>query len=245
MRPLVFLHGYAHSPSAWRPVLAALAPSGWQPPVLCPVPGHDPAWPVGADWDETIAGLSDRLPPGAIAVGYSLGARVALGLLARDAMHAAILIGVNPGLEEEGARAARREADQIWIDRLRREGMAGFVPAWEAQPIFARGRHADPEERSARAAARMQMDPEGLARAMEVLGLGAMPPLAEALVARAARAQLIVGAEDGKFRQLAEALAARAPALGPMIVDGSGHDPTLEQPAATARAIAAALARWR
>lgn len=251
MPPLVFLHGFAQTPRSWDATIAHLytaLPDGWLTPgdvPACPVPGHDPAWPVGEDWDATIGALSDRLPPDAIAIGYSLGARVALGLLARDAVRAAILIGVHPGMEDAGERAARREADAAWAARLRREGTAAFLAAWEAQPIFASAARVDAAVREARREARVRLEAEGLARAMEVLGLGAMPAMADALVARADRAQLVVGSEDGKFRQIAERLAARAAALGPAIVDGSGHDPTLEQPAALARVLAGALARWR
>ncbi|MBK9036184.1 MAG: hypothetical protein IPL61_33900 [Myxococcales bacterium] len=115
--------------------------------------------------------------------------------------------------------------------------MAAFLAAWEAQPIFATAARADADVRAARRAARAALDPRALADALDVLGLGAMPDLADALVARAARARLVVGADDGTFRQRAVELAARAPALGPTVVDGSGHDPTLERPAALAAII--------
>jgi 2-succinyl-6-hydroxy-2,4-cyclohexadiene-1-carboxylate synthase len=199
---------------------------------------------VGADWEATIAGLAARMPREAIVVGYSLGARLALGLLARDAIRGAVLIGVNPGLADEEERAARRRADAAWAARLRREGTVAFLEAWEAQPVFATAARVEATARAARRAARERLAAEGLAAAMEVLGLGAMPDLGDALVARADRARLVVGADDGKFRQIAEGLAARARALGPAIVDGSGHDPTLEQPAALARAIEDAIAGW-
>lgn len=233
MRPLVLLHGFAHTPASWDAVADRLA----TPTVRCPLPGHAPDAPVGADWDAAIAAVAARIDPASIAVGYSLGARVALGLLATDRVAGAILISVNPGLDDEAARAARRADDAAWIARLAGGDLDGFLTAWEAQPIFATAARVDDAIRAARRAARRPLDPRGLAAAMTVLGLGAMPPLADALCARADRARLVVGADDGKFRQLAVALAARAPALGPTIVDGSGHDPTLEQPAALAALI--------
>lgn len=241
MRPLVLFHGFAHPPSSWDVVATGLATAG-ATVVRCPLPGHAAEVTVGPDWDATLDALAPRLDPAAIAVGYSLGARVALGLLARDRIAGAILVSVHPGLADPSERAARRAADAAWIARLTDGDLASFLDAWEAQPIFATAAHADPAARAARRAARVALAPRGLAAAMAVLGLGAMPDLSAALVARAARARLVVGADDGKFRQLAERLAAAAPALGPTIIDGSGHDPTLEQPAALAAAIVA-LAR--
>jgi 2-succinyl-6-hydroxy-2,4-cyclohexadiene-1-carboxylate synthase len=235
--PLVFLHGFAQRPSAWRAVRARL-PAGAQ--LECPLPGHDGEAPLGADWDETIARVAARVPAGATAIGYSLGARVALGLLARDAIDGAILISVNPGLAGEDERAARRREDAVWAELLRARGTAAFLEAWEAQPIFATAQRADPAARAARRAERATLDPIGLAGALEVLGLGAMPDLTGALLARADRAHLIAGDDDAKFCAIARRLAAGG--VPATILDGSGHDPTLERPAALAAVIAGVLA---
>ncbi|MEZ4400798.1 MAG: alpha/beta fold hydrolase [Kofleriaceae bacterium] len=233
MRPRVLLHGFAQPPTAWGDLVAQLDAAALA------LPGHAADAPLGATWDETIDALAARLPAHALVIGYSLGARLALGLLAADRIDGAILISVHPGLASATDRAARRAADAAWIEALRTRPWPEVLDAWEAQPIFATAARAPRERRAARRRARAQLEPTGLAAAMAVLGLGAMPDLADALVARAGRARLIVGADDGKFRQLATALAARAPTLGPTIVDGSGHDPTLEQPTRLAAEIGA------
>lgn len=233
MPALVLLHGFAQTPASWRQVAEALP----YPVTLCPNPGHSPDLPLGADWAATIALLAARIPRDATVVGYSLGARLALGLLAEDAIAAAVLIGVNPGLADTGAgdgdgadeRTARRALDAAWAERLRRDGTAGFLDAWEAQPIFATAARAPQAIRDARRAARARLDPHALADAMEVLGLGAMPDLRAPLLARADRARLIVGADDAKFRAVAAALG-----LPTTIIAHSGHDPTLEAPVALA-----------
>ena len=237
---LCLLHGFAQPPAAWADVVSALAATDL---VLCPTPGHDPALPVRAGWDQAIADLAARIPAGAIAVGYSFGARLALGLLAAEAVPAAILIGVNPGLADPAARAARRAADATWAARLRALGTAAFLDEWEAQPLFATQARAPLARRQRRRAARIGLAPEPLARALEHLGLGAMPDLAAALTARADRAHLIVGADDDRFRAVAAAARTRAPTLAVELVPGSGHDPTLEAPEALASSIAAAATR--
>ncbi len=242
---LVLLHGFAHTPASWREVQAALPASlGARAAVT---PGHDPALAVGASWDETIDRLAAHLGPAsdAIVVGYSLGARLALGLLARDAIAAAILIGLNPGLPDgdDDARAARRAADAAWSAQLRRDGTAGFLSAWEQQPTFATQARAPAEVRARRHAERARLDPGALATALDVLGLGVMPDLAPALTARADRAHVVVGADDTKFVAIARTLAHQAPAVVIDVVDGSGHDPTLEAPAVLAATVARAAAR--
>ena len=238
---LALLHGFGHPPASWAEVRAALR----APAIDCPLPGHDARWPVAGGWDATLAALAARVPADAIAVGYSLGARLALGLLAADRVRAAILIGVNPGLADPAERAARVTADAAWAARLRADGTAAFLDAWEAQPIFATATRAPAAVRDRRRTARAALDADALADAMTALGLGAMPDLADALIVRADRARLIVGADDAKFAAIASTLATGAPALGPTVIAGSGHDPTLEQPAALAAAIDALVAALR
>ncbi|HVK73327.1 MAG TPA: alpha/beta fold hydrolase [Kofleriaceae bacterium] len=238
MPPLVLLHGFAHTPGSWQEVAASLGGElhPW------PTPGHDATAPVAATWDETIAGLAATLPAGAIAVGYSYGARVALGLLAHDAVEAAVLIGVNPGLADPDARALRRTEDARWAELLRARGTEAFLVAWEAQPLFTSQVRAPAAVRARRRAERSSLDPAALAGALEVLGLGAMPDLGPALAARADRAHLVVGADDYRFRTIAGDLAART-GIPVDVVDDSGHDPTLEAPAALATIIARAVSR--
>jgi 2-succinyl-6-hydroxy-2,4-cyclohexadiene-1-carboxylate synthase len=233
---LALVHGFAQTPASWREVQAAL-------PAAIDARAFD--IPVGATWNETIDLLAQAIGPDVIAVGYSLGARVALGLLARDLVPAAILIGVNPGLATVDLRAERKAADASWVERLRRDGTAAFLAAWEAQPMFASSiARASSDVRARRHAERARLDANALALTMEVLGLGAMPDLRAALVERATRAHLVVGADDAKFLAVARTLVHEAPALVIDVVDGSGHDPTLEAPVALAAIITRAAARF-
>ena len=81
---LVLLHGFAQPPMAWDEVRAHLRTPA-RALSLPPMAG-------AAGWDEAIDRVAGDVPADAIVVGYSLGARVALGLLARDRIAAAILI---------------------------------------------------------------------------------------------------------------------------------------------------------
>lgn len=225
---MVLLHGFAGTPDAWTDVRIPDS-------IALALPGH--GRPAAASWQASLDLLAAEINPGAVVVGYSLGARVALGLLAADAIHAAVLISVNPGIDD-GARAARRADDQRWAALLRREGTRAFLDAWEAQPLFASAARATPERRTRRRAAREALDPEALARSLETTGLAEMPDYRAALAARADRAHLIAGALDARFTAIA-----RAAAAGAEILPEVGHDPTLEAPEALTPVLARALAR--
>jgi 2-succinyl-6-hydroxy-2,4-cyclohexadiene-1-carboxylate synthase len=232
-RSVVLLHGFAGTTATWDDVRAA-----WSAPAIAlALPGHGAA-PVAASWDANLDVVAAQVPAGAIAVGYSLGARVALGLLARDRVAAAVLIGVNPGLASDDERAARITSDAAWAARLRADGTAAFLATWQAQPLFATQARAPAERRARRQRERASLDAEALARSLETMGLGRMPDYRAALVARAPRAHLVVGADDHAYVERARSLVAAAPRLGLDVIGASGHDPTLEQPAALAAVLA-------
>lgn len=232
------LHGFAGSPASWNAVLES-----WSAPpaVALALPGHGA--PISSDWNGNLDLVAAELPADAIVVGYSLGARVALGLLARDRIRAAVLIGVNTGLADPVAIDARRDVDASWAAMLRHEGIRAFLHAWEAQPLFATQQRVPAGVRQARRAHRAALDPADLALSLETMGLARMPDYRAALIARATRAHLVVGADDGMYLDRARVLLADAPALGFDVIAGSGHDPTLEQPTRLAEVVAAAIER--
>lgn len=221
MSVAIALHGFVGDPAVWDGV----APDGVHALAL---PGHRGGPAVAPTWDANLDAVLAHadLERVDLAIGYSLGARVALGLLATGRARRAILIGVNPGLADPAERAARAAADATWIARLRTRPLAEVLDAWEAQPIFATQARF-PERVAARRARRLAHDPHALADNLAAMGLAAMPDLRAAVDDRAV---LIAGALDAKFTALHATLAARAHHA----IADSGHDPTLEQPAALA-----------
>jgi len=229
---IAYLHGFAGTPVVWDPVRASGAvPRG----DALALPGHG-GGPVRATWDANLDAVATAIGDADVVVGYSLGARVALGLVASGRAPRAVLVSVNPGIDDH-ARAARRVTDAGWIAMLRERGLDAFLAAWEAQPLFATQARVPAEVRAARRAWRATLDPEQLARSLEVMGLAEMPDYRSAI--DAARFALIAGADDAKYVAIARALGAPLD-----VIAGSGHDPTLEQPAALAAAIARACDRW-
>jgi 2-succinyl-6-hydroxy-2,4-cyclohexadiene-1-carboxylate synthase len=220
----VLLHGFAGDPASWDDV-----PLDAERIAL---PGHTGGGPVERDWAANLAAIAARTGHCEVVVGYSLGARVALGLVVGGHAERGVLISGNPGIAD-GERAARRAGDAVWARLARERGIAAFVDAWQAQPLFATQRRAPAERLAARRARRLALDPEQLARSLETMGLAEMPDHRAHVDHRVA---LIVGADDAKYVAIARGLPAPVE-----LIAGSGHDPLLEQPIALAGAIERAI----
>jgi len=221
---IAYVHGFAGTPEVWNDIAD---PDG----VRVTLPGH--GTPVLPTWEDNLAAIGDSVRGIDVVVGYSLGARVALGLVATGRVPRAILISVNPGIDAT-SRDPRRVIDAGWAALVRGRGVAVFIPAWEAQPLFATQARVDDARRAARRTRRLALDAEGLARSLEVMGLAEMPDYRAAIDDRVA---LIAGADDTKYLAIAESYRVRRE-----IIAACGHDPTLEQPAALAAAIRRLLA---
>jgi pimeloyl-ACP methyl ester carboxylesterase len=220
----VLLHGFAGDPASWDDVPLEAE--------RVALPGHPGGGPVERDWAANLAAIAGRIGRCDVVVGYSLGARVALGLVAAGHVPRAVLISGNPGIAED-ERAARRAGDATWARLARERGIAAFIDAWEAQLLFATQQRAPAGRLAARRARRLALDPEQLAQSLETMGLAEMPDHRAVVDARCS---LITGADDARYVAIARAL----PAPLELIPD-SGHDPLLEQPEALAAAIRRAL----
>jgi 2-succinyl-6-hydroxy-2,4-cyclohexadiene-1-carboxylate synthase len=231
------LHGFAGSPAVWDDVIAA-----WQlpdEPRAIALPGHG-GGDVRDTWEDNLDAVAKAIEGCDVAVGYSLGARVSLGLVASGRIARGVLIGVNPGIADAD-RAERREADLAWARLARTHGIDELISAWEAQPLFATQARAPAARRAARREHRLALDPEQLARSLEVMGLAGMPDYWSAVPAHRDRIALLAGADDAKYVAISQAL----PAASFETIEGSGHDPTLEQPVRLAAAIARAALSLR
>jgi 2-succinyl-6-hydroxy-2,4-cyclohexadiene-1-carboxylate synthase len=172
-------------------------------------------------------------------VGYSLGARLGLGLLVRHPglFRSATLISVQPGLREEAARAGRRDADERWCALLESEGLAAFVAAWERLPLFETQSTVSERALVRQRTERLSHDPLGLARSLRTCGLGVMPPYWDRLAAISVPTTLIVGDRDAKFVAIAREMSALMPRARLVVIPGAGHNVVLERPDAIVQAV--------
>jgi 2-succinyl-6-hydroxy-2,4-cyclohexadiene-1-carboxylate synthase len=241
--PLLMLHGFTGSPGSWGRVIGELPPevAAWAEPII----GHNPSLLGGArttfedEVDRLASRVRDRVRGPVGVLGYSMGARLALGLAVRhpNLVAQAWLVGIHPGLSTSEERAERARADAEWIRVLDEEGSAAFVKRWEKRDTFDSQRALPERVLCAQRAGRLAHDSRGLALALRALGLGAMPDWRPLLPALRTPLHVVVGAHDAKFRALAEELAALARNARVCVIPDCGHNVVLERPEALATVI--------
>lgn len=229
----MLLHGFMGSPQSWGSVVSLA--EFRDPPLVPMLMGHGPEWKHNrvASFEEEV----DRLLASAAPLrgprylcGYSMGARLALGMLVKgsDLFDGAVLIGVHPGLDDPEARAERRATDAERARMLRSDGVAAFVDTWEDQALFASQKKLPEETLAQQRETRLAHDAEGLAASLEVLGLAAMPSYSNALSSLDVPITLIAGESDTKFANIV-----REFSFGPHprhLVGSVGHNVVLEKP---------------
>jgi len=164
--------------------------------------------------------------------GYSLGGRLALGILARHParFQHALVVSAHPGLATDAERAARRDADARFVDVLRERGLERFVDVWQALPLWASQGDLPEAVKEAQRAQRLRHRADGLAQSLVQHGLGKMPDLRPLLRHVRTPVDLLVGERDAKFVALAQELTQVLPYARLTIAPGAGHNLLLERP---------------
>ncbi len=226
---MVLLHGFTGSPQSFDAMQLPRA-------VGVRLMGHGPDPVLGiASYDEEVSRIASLIASGSEPVdlvGYSMGARVALGMALKrpELVGRLSLIGVNPGLSSEQERQERLAWESRWIDTLEVDGLAVFEHKWRALPLFSSQASLPPQALEEQRRQRLSHTAHGLARAMEVLGLGSMPDLWPQLQDLKPEVQLVVGGSDHKFRAIAHKFKRLAKQAKVVELDGVGHNPLLEAP---------------
>ena len=179
-------------------------------------------------------------------VGYSMGARLALGVACgRPAwLRRLVLESGSPGLHDPEARRARVESDEALAGRMEAEGIEAFLSVWEGLAVFDSMRGSvSARTWAAVTAQRRDNDPLALAAVLRGFGTGAQPSLWDALPAVACPALLLSGRQDPKFRDLGRRMASLMPQGRAVSVPGAGHRVHLERPRHWVRVVRAFLAK--
>jgi 2-succinyl-6-hydroxy-2,4-cyclohexadiene-1-carboxylate synthase len=250
---LMLLHGYAGNGRSMAGVASALE---HEFETIAPdLPGHGQSVPgaddVRCDFDECLRDLVATLESTghrrAHWLGYSMGARLALGCAVRHpgSVASLVLLAGRAGIADPGERAARRQADEALAARIEAIGVEAFVDEWLAQPLFATMQRCGPEFLASQRRARLANDARGLAASLRGLGPGAQPPLFDQLPNLHVPVLLVAGALDRRFVALAQDLARRLPQAEVREIPDAGHAAHLEQPAAFVRVVTDFLRRAR
>jgi 2-succinyl-6-hydroxy-2,4-cyclohexadiene-1-carboxylate synthase len=246
----LFLHGFTGSRASFRhlqPLLGDLLTA-----TCVDLPGHGEA-PLPAQlgpsaWDDVLDALAQHLTGPTVIIGYSQGARLALGLAVRhpQLVERLVLESGSPGLRRRHDRVERRKSDAALAALVLEAGVEAFVARWEQHPLFAGLRALDAVDRAALRARRSSHTAAGLAGALTCLGQGAQPDYWTSLVRVLRPTLLITGAQDAKYTRLARRMVADLPLAWRVTLPGVGHAPHLECPQAWAAEVRAFLApAWR
>lgn len=224
-RRLVFLHGFAQTAESWKPIAEHFVDAGHQC-VLVDLPGHGGSSGVRADLRRT-ADMVATLGGEATWVGYSLGGRVALhvALMYPQLVESLVLVGANPGIDDEDERARRRADDDRLATRVHEVGVAAFLDEWTSLPLFG-GRPVGDDER----ADRLRNTPDGLASSLRLAGTGAQDSLWPRLRELNMPVLALAGARDTKFAAIARQVADAVPRGAWGDIAGAAHAAHLERP---------------
>ena len=175
----------------------------------------------------------EAVTPGSVAVGYSMGGRLALHAALRrpHALGGLVLVGASAGIEDEVAREERRSADHRLAEWMEGRSIEEIVEAWEGLSVFATQSR---ELREALRPGRLSHAPSELASLLRTAGQGALRPVWDRLGGLACPALLVAGEADDDYVQAAYRMAEALPHGSARLVTGAGHAPQLERPDAFA-----------
>jgi 2-succinyl-6-hydroxy-2,4-cyclohexadiene-1-carboxylate synthase len=223
---VIFVPGFMQRGEAWAPVAERVAKR--YPSACLDFRTHS--------FEARLGELREAAPPGSVAVGYSMGGRLALHLAVREPERFAglVTVGASPGVDDPGERRRRREADGELAAWMERSTIEEVVARWERLPVFA-GQPEDLVERQRRG--RLSHDPRLLAHLLRSAGQGALPGIFDRLPRLPTPVLALAGERDERYLQAGRRIALLAPRGDTLPVMGAGHAAHLEQPETVARLV--------
>lgn len=242
---LLLVHGHPFDRSMWAPQLHAAREAGWR--VVAPdlrgygasevVPGKTPLDVFAFD----LAALLDQLGVGAVAIGgLSMGGQIVMEFARQypRRVRGLILAATFPQPETPEGRRNRN----AMADRLLREGMRGYADEVLPRMLAPRSIEALPATAAHVSSMMRATSPAGAAAALR--GRAERPDYEATLAGIEAPALVVVGSEDAfTTRADAERMHSLLRASELVWLEGVGHMPNLERPAAFNAALVRFLGR--
>ncbi|MEM7012591.1 MAG: alpha/beta fold hydrolase [Verrucomicrobiota bacterium] len=224
------IHGNLGFPGDWLGISQSLAPYQLHTPALWESP-H-----MGfRGWTNRANDAAEALDPDPVIMGYSLGGRLAMHAVADQTpplWKAAIFISAHPGFRDSQVmeRDVRRRQDLAWASSIRNSKPADFLEQWNAQSVLQ-----GPAPPSQHEVVRVYTEP--IAQAFENWSLGVQEDLRPQLQASEVPQLWVVGADDTKFRAIAEEAVEGIPNAQLNVIENCGHRVLLQRPDALARCV--------
>ena len=194
------------------------------------------------DWHAGLQNLAIQISQPSILVGYSMGARLALGLALEfpEYVSGMIFIAGNPGIEASEDRVKRATTDAELMQKIDnlsgKQAKACFLSQWYQQEVFA---HLTEETRGQEIDRKLAADHKHWSSILEGLSVAKQPNYWLRLPELSIPVLVVAGEQDKKYNQIAvrfkRSLANHNSAV--VIVPGCGHIVHREQPKALVQAI--------
>lgn len=165
-------------------------------------------------------------------LGYSMGARVALGFtcLFPQKIQQLLLESGSPGLKSKAERMMRKRSDEHLAGFIMSHSIEDFVDKWEQLSLFDSQRYVSPKIQETLRQERLSQRAFGLACSLWFMGTGVQPEFWQKLDKIKAPVLLIVGELDPKFQRIAQRMQAKKLDLSIETVKNAGHCVHLEKP---------------
>jgi 2-succinyl-6-hydroxy-2,4-cyclohexadiene-1-carboxylate synthase len=176
-------------------------------------------------------------------LGYSMGGRMALHFARHhpERVRTLILESASPGIADDGERARRMASDEALAQRIEHGGIDAFVAEWERTPLLQLAAHVSEDVRAEQHAERLRNNPRGLANSLRGMGAGRQTPLWPQLAGLNRPVTLITGAQDRRYRAIAQDMLALLPDAVWTEIAHAGHTVHLDEPAEFASVVGGAL----
>jgi 2-succinyl-6-hydroxy-2,4-cyclohexadiene-1-carboxylate synthase len=145
-----------------------------------------------------------------------------------------VLIGANPGIDDDDERNERRNADEALAERIEEHGVEAFLREWIRQPLFAGVNYSEEE-----IADRLRNTAAGLSSSLRLAGTGAQLSLWPRLRELTMPVCYVAGALDTKYVAVGRQLVAAVADGRLMTVPYAGHAVPTQAPDEVSKAIAA------
>lgn len=150
-----------------------------------------------SSWNETLDDIARTIPAKSLVIGYSMGARLALGLALErpETTEALILISGHAGLADDKEREERIEADTKLSKKFKTDS-EGTFKSFDTNPIF------DDTEGPKNQISDRINDVDLISNQLDIMGLGKMPNYEERLIELRIPVLYLSGSRDLKYTQL-------------------------------------------
>ena len=230
--PILFLHGFMGNKDDWNFFIEKIDKGI----LLIDLPGHGSS--IGyenieynfKDTVSEIIRIIEKLNISSInVVAYSMGARIAFGLLNErsDLFEKIILESGNPGIKSKEQRIKRKESDSVLADKILNDGLDKFLDSWYNLELW--GNIKEHKEFVNLRKSRLNNVPQELAKSLIQMGAGNQDSYWKIVSELKNDIIFVTGEKDKKYSQIGKELNGQNENIKIHIVENAAHNVHFEK----------------